>query len=653
MFLEKRKIAILCTTAFLLSVPFIFIQGQTKKEKNETTQKGTYRLLPDKPQQYIWGLGFEIQSDAIASGNAGLPQEFTSVPHDLTPSERDRFYKDMLSGFRYCRMAAGLYFRGTTPDKKQLRGRWDTQTAELQEMIQKAGIEGLSLEYWSPAPYWKANGKLEGRGSDNKLRCFGANFKYDSVYKGDTTRFLNDFAESVVNDIHNFEANKMPVKMWGLQNEPKNDCPYSSCVYDVDTYTRTFNAVAPKIKAFNPGITIISDSWEGPLVLAKKINENPETRRFVDAWVWHQIGYNSNSLIDQQAKYQKETYGRPVFQNEYEYLSGGTSPRRCLNTVQNIMNWFTFVNSPTWFWIHALKPIGNAEASGYSLGYWKPANWKENATTAVQAKGVAAGCGRTLYGFEVKRASQELIGLKSVSIDGGNAKKPGNGFQFVTDKEADVYIAVDATGGYTPPADWQKTELFLTWDREDAVYKKRFKAGKIEIPAHTGINTKGEYGIPHLAMLAKVSAKQKEINITADENSFVETIEARKEVNARKIAPGNWVYNNYNWFALAGFLKHMPWNSRRFEVAEDVVRKNQRILAFKTLAEKLVFVITNRGDEPFAFNVNTSKNASFKGYRYTPEEGGVDSRGVEIGVKSGEKFSVELQAMSWDFWVEE
>ena len=31
------------------------------------------------------GLGFEIQSDAIGSGNNGLPEEKIAVPHDLDP----------------------------------------------------------------------------------------------------------------------------------------------------------------------------------------------------------------------------------------------------------------------------------------------------------------------------------------------------------------------------------------------------------------------------------------------------------------------------------------------------------------------------------------------------------------------------------------
>ncbi|OGS36584.1 MAG: hypothetical protein A2293_00860 [Elusimicrobia bacterium RIFOXYB2_FULL_49_7] len=40
--------------------------------------------------------------------------------------------------------------------------------------------------------------------------------------------------------------------------------------------------------------------------------------------------------------------------------------------AKTIMNWFVFADSPTWFWLHALKPTTNAEAAGYSLGFWRP-----------------------------------------------------------------------------------------------------------------------------------------------------------------------------------------------------------------------------------------------------------------------------------------
>lgn len=158
---------------------------------------GTYRvdLSPAGKRQTIWGVGFEIQSDSIGSGNNGMPGDgklvcrvrvhrikctfvahahpctshhcavlirvvyvccgchacvvactcmgactsrarsvaqsalldrnalsqvpdsdptTTSAPHDLTPSERVRLATEMLTGFRWCRLALGLYLRGLT-----------------------------------------------------------------------------------------------------------------------------------------------------------------------------------------------------------------------------------------------------------------------------------------------------------------------------------------------------------------------------------------------------------------------------------------------------------------------------------------------------------------------------------------------------------
>src|SRR5947209_5221930 len=78
---------------------------------NAQTQ-GNYVVHRNQPAQVILGLGYEIQSDSIGSDNHGLPEKVVAVPHDLRPEERERFYRDMLKGFRYCRLAMGLYLRG-------------------------------------------------------------------------------------------------------------------------------------------------------------------------------------------------------------------------------------------------------------------------------------------------------------------------------------------------------------------------------------------------------------------------------------------------------------------------------------------------------------------------------------------------------------
>jgi hypothetical protein len=326
------------------------------------------RVYPSQVKQTIEGLGFEIQSDSIASGNEGLPEKTTSVPHDLVPEERQRFYREMLRGFRYCRLAGGLYWRGLDSEQKYLQPRWPEQLEELREMLTTAGVQGVSLEYWSPAPFWKANRKYTGDdGTENRLRCFGSAFDRDPEYRGDVDRFLKDFAEAYRRDLKTLRDHGIPIAMWGLQNEPPGNTHYSTCVYTPAQYARTFLAVAPVVRSFDPKIRIIADSafgWDFPMI--RSVLDNPHTQSLVDALVIHHIGSDSKVVHPPP-----EPSGKPRFQNEYEYQSA-TSPARCLNTVQHVMNWFQLGAAPTWFWIHALKPYSNAEASGYSLGFWRP-----------------------------------------------------------------------------------------------------------------------------------------------------------------------------------------------------------------------------------------------------------------------------------------
>jgi O-glycosyl hydrolase len=339
--------------------------------KTAPPAESNVRVYPDRVKQRIAGLGFEIQSDSINSGNRGLPEETTSVPHDLTPAERERFVREMLDGFRYCRLAGGLYWRGYDAEKKYLQPRWPGQLKELREMITAAGIEGVSFEYWSPPPFWKANGKYTGRDwTENKLRCFGKDFKNDPVYHGDVDRFLRDYADACLRDLQTLRKHGIPIAMWGLKNEPPVNQYYSTCVYTPAEYARTFREVAPRVRAFDPKIMIIADTaftWKFNYI--RPVLNDPATAGLVDALVIHHIGSDS-ATVDPPP----EPSGKPRFQNEYEYLKGPTSPARCLNTVQHIMNWFQRGEAPTWFWIHALKPYKNEEASGYSLGFWRPKN---------------------------------------------------------------------------------------------------------------------------------------------------------------------------------------------------------------------------------------------------------------------------------------
>ena len=108
----------------------------------------------------------------------------------------------------------------------------------------------------------------------------------------------------------------------------------------------------------------------GRIRLGALIRADSSALSYVDAWSYHRIGSDSNDQIT-PGKYTASAAGKPVFSNEFEYQVP-TSDWKMVNTAQSIMNWMTFQNSPTWFWLHALKPTYNSEASGYSLGYWRP-----------------------------------------------------------------------------------------------------------------------------------------------------------------------------------------------------------------------------------------------------------------------------------------
>ncbi len=332
-------------------------------------ERSRHVVHADRPKQVIRGIGFEIMSDSIGSANIGLPDEPTGVPHDLVPAERTRLYEEMLSGFRYCRLAGGLYWRGLDAEEKVLRPRWPEQLDELREMMEKSGVEGVSLEYWSPPPFWKGNRAYIGNGHPkNRLRCFLDDFDEDPDYHGDVDRFLADFADAQIEDLRTLRDAGIAVSMWNMQEEPFGDSTFPLCPYRPEDYKRAFTVVAARVRAYDPGIQIIADTnswWDFPHV--RPVLEDPEHAHLVDALAIHLIGYDSKHIDPPE-----EPSGKPRFNNEFEYLWGPATAPRCLNTVQNIMNWFQLADAPTWFWLHALKPYTNEEASGYSLGYWRP-----------------------------------------------------------------------------------------------------------------------------------------------------------------------------------------------------------------------------------------------------------------------------------------
>jgi O-glycosyl hydrolase len=433
----------------------------------------------------------EIQNDSIGSGNIGMPPEVEGIPHDLVPSERARLYKDLLKGFRYARLAMGLYYRGLSADQKTIGPRYASQNTDLAELIAQSGMEGVAAEYFSPGPGWKSNN----------------DWVQGSLKQFDPT-FLGQFGDNAVTELQQLQSHSIPVKMWGLQNEPSATPTYSSAVYTRDQYYQTFKAVAPKIRAAFPQVLIHANSLDGQNEMGDypgPITSDPDALKYLDAWTWHCIGCDSRKQMQQGGA---TASGKMVFNNEFEYLDKTTSPARLVNTAQSIMNWMTFNNSPTWFWLHALKPAGDTTAMGYGLGVWRK------------------------------------------------------------------------------PADTDLTH----WPNVQSGYF-------------------------------------------------------------------DYIPNNYN--AIAGFLSYMPWNSTRYDVTEKDVSRDQRVMAWKTPAGKLVFPVTNRTGLDTGYRVNLPSSKNYTGYLFdstprnaTQADGTGQYKGKPLGPKSGSVLDLLIPDLSIQFWVE-
>lgn len=612
-----------------------------------------YRIRPDRPLQQIWGLGFEIQSDSIGSGNQGLPENRIAVPHDLTPAERRRLADEMLRGFRYCRLAGGLYWRGLDPEEKYLRPRWPEQLEELRELLARAGVEGLSLEYWSPAPFWKANRRYVARSPqdpENVLRCFGPNFANDPEYRGDVDRFLTDFAQAMATDVRTLRAAGLRVSMWGLQNEPHaSGGGYSKCTYqNPEDYVRAYRAVAGAIRQLDPRILLFSDTDN---YFPRRIGpgmQDPTVAALVDAYVVHTIGADSATVPGVHKKITTQLPARPWFQNEYEYLTGGATPERCLNTVQHIMNSFQLAANPTWFWLHALKPFKNAEASGYSLGFWR--SLEEPARTVVQETPQRWRDGPTLGALPA-----EFVGAELISATRGDPAKPGLAYDFSVNQPVTVFLLVEDCGNYSPGPGWEKISTAApAWTGgRDTVYRRPFLAGRIDIPAHTGRNA-ARFGAPHLAFVQPSHSASFQAMIGMNLPIQIRSEALLLERAASDLPPGHWMYNPYNWHAVGSFVKRLPWNSTAIAVDEPISDPDARIFAFRRPNGKHTLVVSNRtaGDRSFA--VATGREGStWQGYRYTPDHAGAGTLGVPLGSRPGPRLNPVLPRLSWEFWEEQ
>ncbi|UFU06135.1 hypothetical protein [Ruania halotolerans] len=322
------------------------------------TASTTYQVDWTDPQQLIEGMGVEVLYDCLQPGGQ-LQCTTERVPQSLADAERDRWYDEMLTGFRHIRLALGLYLRGTDEEGRLIQGVYPGQIDDIAESAQRSGAT-VTPTYWSPAPYFKSTDHLLG----------GQLTSYDSS-------LLGDIADAMSADIDTLKAHGVPVGSWSLQNEPQNrppnqsTGPYSMCYYAPPDYVTTFNTVAARIRSDHPELHIFGPDSGAGTTWITELTADDQASALMEGWSWHN-GHRSDdpdSLVEAGATW-KNLRDKPLVNTEFSY--SGSSAANFVSTAKNILYHFLYYGSPTWYWLHALQPTNSNFADTRALGVWRP-----------------------------------------------------------------------------------------------------------------------------------------------------------------------------------------------------------------------------------------------------------------------------------------
>ena len=118
--------------------------------------------------------------------------------------------------------------------------------------------------------------------------------------------------------------------------------------------------------------------------------------------------------------------------------------------------------------------------------------------------------------FPITRIPPELARLPRVTVARGDYHQPAQGYSFSISADAVVFLAVDARPKVDLGQGWEKTEMSVQWagTYADAVYRKPFSAGRVEIPGHTVAHKPDAYGLPHTCFLRPASGDFADLRIS-------------------------------------------------------------------------------------------------------------------------------------------
>jgi len=126
----------------------------------------------------------------------------------------------------------------------------------------------------------------------------------------------------------------------------------------------------------------------------------------------------------------------------------------------------------------------------------------------LQVVGAGKPLQRTSGGYAMSALPAPLSKAVRVVPARGEMGRPGAGFRVKINQPVVAYLGVHERGTFVPPEPWKKTDLTIDWEKgKDRVYTNAFPAGEIAVPAHTGKNEHGQFGLPNILWVLPADAK--------------------------------------------------------------------------------------------------------------------------------------------------
>ena len=123
---------------------------------------------------------------------------------------------------------------------------------------------------------------------------------------------------------------------------------------------------------------------------------------------------------------------------------------------------------------------------------------------STKAEAPRSGRKRCTDKYDFASLPPELAPLACVTIARGEYVEPAPGYAFTVNQPVVAYLAMDTRGKPDPGEGWESTGWKLAWggQYEDAVYKRAFPGGRIDVPGRRDTHKGVHYALPNACFVA-------------------------------------------------------------------------------------------------------------------------------------------------------